>query len=226
MKVTTHVGTCYNCGKATNLTILNKQLSATNVLTLNDYNQFKALSVNKCTNCNLVGEDISCYSNQKVIDIVNSQKYLNILKNDYDNNFAVYHPSAKSLQLNYFDAYAYLCEVLNDYKKECICLFNCAQLKNILIGKYAELFYTSPDKNEIYKSFTQQLSQSRKNDLKKVVEIATQIDDGYFKTLLSESLILLNQTSQAKQILQKLCLDQNLNDYFKNLIKSVEDTLW
>lgn len=225
MKVTKQVGICINCNKPTPFILLQNEKLSLN-LTLNSYEQFKSIKINKCDNCDYVNQNLTCNQDYKIFEIVKSQKYKDLLKNNYDKEVEDYFPSSQSLTLNYFDAYAYLCHELNDYKNECICLYNCVKLKDILIGKYSELMYTSPNNNELYEQIVDKLNQSKNEDLKNIENYASKTDDVYIKLLLAESLIMQNKIKQAKLILKNMDLDQSLKVYFKKLIMNTEVEIW
>ena len=220
MKITTEIGFCVCCGKPTPSRLLNKQELQSD-LTLKSFDEYKTLMINKCEFCDYVGEDLSDSINPKMLTIVNSEEYQKILNKDYSYSFENKF-MANNLEINQYDAYAYLCEKIEDYEKACLALFGSASLKEILIGNYAELVYTSPYDNDKYGQAVEELKQAREKDLYKLVELSLNLNNRFVDLLVCESLIGLKEIDKAKQLLNNIEIDESLKLYFENLIRNAE----
>ena len=222
--------TCAVCGQRLNINIDDEPF--TEALNMENYDKFRRINLNRCSNCGYCAENVAVPVNERVKTLVNSNSYKACLDNAYMGKYKdLPYEEYLELNINELEAYSMVCKEMNNNLMTARVLGRLADLKRMLANTYLESKYTHDDE-ELYDSYDE-LIESLNNQADVTNEQCLnflrgeKIDNPFCKIFLAERLCFSYHYDVARQLMDRVRKKHNMSkdllNYIENFLTEVEE---
>lgn len=222
-------GVCAVCGHKESIEFDEKPF--TMELDLKNYIKFRSIKLNQCSDCGYVAENLFDSVDDKIKDLVRSERYKNVLDYNFIEPFKEL-PDREYLDvdINRLEAFSLICKETGNNLVCARVLGKIADLKNSLAGAYLETKYTKDDDelNDSYDKVFEMLSGQAQSDNEECLNFlrGIKISNSLCKIFVAERLCFGFMYEQGRQIIDKLrqktTFSKHLSNYIENFLTEVE----